>query len=204
MDFNTEAVKWDNENRTKRAKMVADEITKSIDIKEKYRALEFGCGTGLVSFNLKDKFEHITLIDTSEGMMKILNSKINDFKVNNMTPILTDINENSAVIGDKYDVIYTSMVLHHIEDIRTTLKNLYGMLNDNGYLCIAELVEDDGGFHRSDKDFNGHNGFKIDNLKKLLEELGYKNVESHIFYNDVKVVEGSEIDYSLFLMIGKK
>ena len=61
MDFNIEATNWENERREKRAKIIANKIIKSIKIKEKCHALEFGCGTGLVSFNLFDKFEHITL-----------------------------------------------------------------------------------------------------------------------------------------------
>lgn len=204
MDFNAKAANWDNETRIKRAKMVADEITKSINIEEQYSALEFGCGTGLVSFNLKDKFKHITLIDVSENMMEVLNSKIRDSKVNNMTPILTDINKNAEVIGDKYDVIYTSMALHHIVDVRPTLENLYKMLKDNGYFCIAELVEDNGSFHRSEEGFSGHHGFNQEVLKDMLEEIGFKDVKSHIFYSDVKVVENLKVKFSLFLMIVRK
>jgi ubiquinone/menaquinone biosynthesis C-methylase UbiE len=204
MDYNVKAANWDNETRIKRAKMVAAEIIKSINIDDQYSAMEFGCGTGLVSFNLKDKFKHITLIDISESMMEILNSKIRDSKVDNITPILTDINENIEVIGDKYDVIYTSMALHHILDVRTTVENLYKMLKDNGYFCIAELVEDNGSFHRSEEGFNGHNGFNQDMLKDTLEEIGFKDVKSHIFYSDVKVVGDLEVNFSLFLMIGRR
>jgi ubiquinone/menaquinone biosynthesis C-methylase UbiE len=204
MDYNVKAANWDNETRIKRAKMVAAEIIKSINIDDQYSAMEFGCGTGLVSFNLKDKFKHITLIDISYSMMEILNSKIRDSRVDNMTPILTDINENIEVIGDKYDVIYTSMALHHIVDVRTTVENLYKMLKDNGYFCIAELVEDNGSFHRSEEGFNGHNGFNQDVLKDTLEEIGFKDVKSHVFYSDVKVVEDLEVNFSLFLMIGRK
>jgi ubiquinone/menaquinone biosynthesis C-methylase UbiE len=204
MDYNVKAANWDNETRIKRAKMVAAEIIKSINIDDQYSAMEFGCGTGLVSFNLKDKFKHITLIDISYSMMEILNSKIRDSKVDNMTPILTDINENIEVIGDKYDVIYTSMALHHIVDVRTTLENLYKMVKDNGYFCIAELVEENGSFHRFEEGFNGHNGFNQDVLKDTLEEIGFKDVKSHVFYSDVKVVEDLEVNFSLFLMIGRK
>ncbi|WP_373845354.1 class I SAM-dependent methyltransferase [Clostridium sp.] len=204
MDFNIKAIEWDNEKRIKRAKIIADEIIKSIDIREEYCALEFGCGTGLVSFNLIDKFKHITLIDTSEGMIETVNSKIQDLKVKNMKAIQVDINDNVEIQGEKFNVIYTSMALHHIIDIRTTLKNLYGMLMETGYLCIVELVEDDGSFHKSEKDFNGHNGFNQERLKRLLEELEFKSVVTNIFYNDVKIIESSEINYSLFLMIGKK
>lgn len=204
MNFNIEATNWDNDRRVKRAKIISDEIINSIQIEEQYRALEFGCGTGLISFNLIDKFKHITLIDTSKGMIETLNIKIQDLQVKNMTAIQLDINCDSEMQGEKFDVIYTTMALHHIIDIRTILINLYELLNDNGYLCIAELVEDDGSFHKLEKDFSGHNGFNQNKLKKLLDELGFKSVVTNIFYNDVKVVEGLKINYSLFLMIGKK
>lgn len=204
MDFNTAAVNWDNERRIKRAKLIADKIIESIQIKENLNALEFGCGTGLISFNLMDQFKHITLIDTSKGMIETLNSKIQDNKVENMTALLVDINDNAEIIREKFDVIHTSMVLHHIIDIRTTLKNLYEMLTDDGLLCVVELVEDGGVFHRFEKDFNGHNGFNQNEFKKLLGELGFKNIKTDIIYREVKVVEGVEVDYSLFIMVGEK
>jgi ubiquinone/menaquinone biosynthesis C-methylase UbiE len=203
MDFDTEAINWDTERRLMRAKIIADEISKSINLKEEYNALEFGCGTGLVSFNLIDKLNHITLLDTSEGMIEKLNYKIQELKVNNMTTILGDVNTNPVLGFKKFDVIYTSMALHHVLDIEMTLKNLYRILNENGYVCIIDLVEDDGSFHKLEKDFNGHNGFNQDELKKLLEQVGFKNVTTKTFYNDVKVIDNLEASYSLFLMVGR-
>ena len=204
MNFDTEAIKWDSEKRVKRGKIIADEIIRSVNIEENYRALEFGCGTGLVSFNLIDKFKHITLIDTSEGMIETLNSKIQALKVKNMTGIRVDTDFDSDINGERFDVIYTSMALHHVIDIRTVLDKLYNLLNANGYLCIVDLVEDDGSFHRLEKDFNGHNGFNQNKLKDLLAEIGFEGIVTNTFYKDFKVMEGSEVSYALFLMVGRK
>lgn len=203
MNFNKEAVNWDDENRIKRTKITANEIANSIPIEQKQRAMEFGCGTGLISFNLMDKFEHITLVDISKGMIEQLNKKILDSKVQNMTALEMDINQGAA-LQDKFDVIYTSLALHHISDTKLTLENLYKLLSDEGYLCIVELVEDDGSFHKLVKDFNGHNGFNQEQLKKQLEETGFKNVTTNTFYHDIKMIEGNEVAYSLFIMIGEK
>jgi ubiquinone/menaquinone biosynthesis C-methylase UbiE len=186
-----------------RAKIIANEIIKSIPIKEHYRALDFGCGTGLISFNLLDRFEHITLVDPSKGMIDQLNRKIQDSRAANMTSIQTDIN-NDPLLIDRFDVIYTSMALHHILDTKATLKKLYDLLSDEGHLCIVELNEDDGSFHKSEKDFKGHDGFNQNALKMMLEELGLKNVSANTFYNDHKIEDGSKINYSLFLMAGEK
>ena len=76
MKFDQLAKKWDDEKRIERAKQIA------VAIKSKFKAdhyasgLEFGCGTALVSFNLKSYFDKLLLIDSSEGMIQIVQDKI--------------------------------------------------------------------------------------------------------------------------------
>lgn len=204
MSFDIDSITWDDERRTKRAKLIAEEINKSIQIEEQYIALEFGCGTGLISFCLNDKLKMITLVDTSKGMIEVLNSKIQKHKIDNMKTYQIDINKNHILQEDSYDIIYTSMALHHIIDTETTIKNLYKLLKKDGYLCIIELDEEDGSFHEEEENFDGHNGFNQNSLKKLLLEIGFKEVKTNTFYNDKKIVREMEVRYSLFLMVGRK
>lgn len=203
MDFNTQALTWDNEKRTKRAKVIAEQIAQVVPLKRHYSALEFGCGTGLISFNLFDKLKDITCIDTSQGMIDVLNSKIKSFQVNNMVAYQYDINNESSLV-QSFDVIFTSMALHHIVDCETTLAKLYQVLKKDGYLCIVELDEDDGSFHKAEKDFNGHNGFSQKELKMSLDKIGLEELESHTFLKDEKMIDEVRVDYSLFIMKGKK
>ncbi|APF22531.1 class I SAM-dependent methyltransferase [Clostridium butyricum] len=204
MNFDVQSITWDDERRKNRAKLIAEEISKSIQIEKQYTALEFGCGTGLISFCLNDKFEMITLVDTSKGMVDVLNSKIKAFEIDNMKVYQIDINENHILPEHSCDVIYTSMALHHIIDTKATIKNLYRLLKLNGYLCIVDLDEEDGSFHKEERDFNGHNGFNQNVLKNILLQIGFKEVDTNTFYEDLKVVEEMNVKYSLFLMIGKK
>lgn len=203
MDFSIEASNWDNERRAKRAKTIAEEICKAIQTDCYCRALDFGCGTGLVSFNLYDRFESITLVDTAGGMIDVLNQKIQASGVKNMTALQMDINDQTAAIG-RFDVIYTSMALHHIKDTETTLRNLFALLNNGGYLCIVELTEDDGTFHKLEENFDGHNGFDQVDLGNSLAHVGFHDVTSHVFYNGENIISGNSVKYSLFLMVGKK
>lgn len=152
MNFNVEAINWDTPKRTARAKEVAKKISKAIDIKKSYKGMEFGCGTGLVSFNLCDCFESLTLIDMSEGMIEMANSKIKQFGIENMKAVRLDIT-NGERIDERYDVIYTSMVLHHIVDTEKILNNLFELLNENGCICIVDIDEEDGSFHSEERDF---------------------------------------------------
>ena len=203
MDFNVQSISWDNEKRINRAKVIAAEIASATELEKSYSALEFGCGTGLVSFNLYDKLKDIVCIDTSKGMIDTLNTKIKQHKVKNMAAYQQNINDD-YLLTPKYDLIYTSMALHHIVDIDTTLANLYKLLKQNGCLCIVDLDEDDGSFHKVETDFNGHNGFNQTELKQILVKLGYKGLRSNTFYKDVKNIEGVILNYSLFIMIGRK
>jgi ubiquinone/menaquinone biosynthesis C-methylase UbiE len=203
MDFDMRSVSWDTDKRVKRAKIIAEQIAHTAKLKKSYSALEFGCGTGLISFHLYDKLKDITCIDTSQGMIETLNSKIQQNKVDNMTAYQHNI-DDGHLLTPKYDLIYTSMALHHIIDIDTTLANLYKLLKTDGHLCIVDLDEDDGSFHKLEADFSGHHGFNQNQLKEVLGQIGYKEVESHTFYNDVKNIDGAEFEYSLFIAIGRK
>jgi ubiquinone/menaquinone biosynthesis C-methylase UbiE len=42
----------------------------------KISAFEYGCGTGNVSFFLKENFDKITLADSSRGMLDVVKEKI--------------------------------------------------------------------------------------------------------------------------------
>lgn len=203
MDFNMESINWDTEKRIKRAKLIAEQIVHRIELNPCYSALEFGAGTGLISFNLYDKLKDITCIDTSKGMIERLNTKIQQCKVSNMKAYQYDINKDHWLTAN-YDLIYTSMALHHISDIEKTLKNLYGLLKKDGCICIIELDEDDGSFHKLEKDFNGHNGFNQNELKKIIEGIGFKKVDCCTFFQDKKMVGEVSVNYSLFMMTGKK
>jgi len=202
MNFDDVAREWDNEKRIERAKVIANKIKTTISVTESKTAMEFGCGTGLISFNLSDVFKNITLIDNSEGMINVVNEKIKKLNLKNINSYSYDLVENS--LDEKYNIIYSSMALHHIVDIDRILKRFYNMINSNGTLCIVDLNEDDGRFHKSEVGFTGHNGFSQEWMKSILEANKFTNVKSQTFYKSSKVIDDEEIEYSLFIMTADK
>lgn len=204
--FDKQAKEWDNDPfKTKRAITIAKEITDFIRPNKTMNAFEFGCGTGLLSYQLKDFFNTITLADTSEGMINVLKEKITNENINNFKPLLVDLLEEDTVINsNEYDVIYTLMTLHHIIDIDKILKIFNEMLKIGGYLCIADLVQEDGSFHSNVPDFDGHNGFDRSTLSAVLSKHGFM-----VAYNEIPLAIEKEFDkkprkYPLFLMICQK
>ena len=59
--------------------------------------MEFGCGTGLISFNLTDSFKNITLVDSSKNMIDILNDKIEKYNIQNMKAYKSDITASKKI-----------------------------------------------------------------------------------------------------------
>lgn len=202
MHFDTQAKDWDTDpKKTERAIAFADEITNYIKPNKTWNALEFGCGTGLLSFQLKNYFNTITLTDTSVGMLNVLKDKIKKSNITNFKPLQIDVLEDNINI-EPFNVIYTLMTLHHITNLNKILSIFNSLLKTNGYLCIADLVKEDGSFHYEYPDFDGHNGFDKKDLSEFLTANGFK-VEYYNICFEIKK-ESENKTYPLFLMICKK
>ena len=153
MDFNEIAGMWDTERRIKRAKQISDFILSQIDIDKNSVLLDFGCGTGLISQNMINHVSKVIGYDQSEKMLEIFDSKFFDIKDKVIsTNTLDDFNEC-------IDIVLSSMVFHHIEDIDCTMQYLRKSLKVNGKLMIIDLDKDDGSFHKDEIDFKGNHGF---------------------------------------------
>ena len=77
-DFDARAATWDDDpSKVERARAIADAIVaQCFALATSMRALEYGCGTGLLSFMLRPRLGDITLADVSEGMLDVAAHKI--------------------------------------------------------------------------------------------------------------------------------
>lgn len=204
MSFDKDAKDWDKDpKKVERAKIFAKEINNFIKLNGVMKALEFGCGTGLLSYELKDDFHSITLVDNSLGMIEVLQEKIKKENIKNFVPVYLDLMEEDLNQND-FDVIYTLMTLHHIVDLDKVLQIFNSMLKSNGYFCIADLVKEDGSFHSDSSTFNGHNGFDKDELSAILLKNGFEMKSYKICTESEREIEGKIKKYPLFLMIVEK
>ena len=202
-EFDDKAASWDDDPaRGERARKVADVIREQIALNPDMIALEYGCGTGLLSFNLYPYLKHVTMADNSDGMLAILADKIVRFAVPNMAVVKTDLTTGVAST-ESYDLIYTLMTLHHVEDIDSLLGTLNAMLNPAGHLCIADLDREDGTFHG--EGFSGHNGFDRMELARVLAKNGFVVSYNELCF-DVKKrgADGTIGTYPAFVMIAQK
>jgi len=193
-NFNERAKNWDVESKIERGNAIAKSIKTNIKLNKNMNVLDFGCGTGLLIFPLIEKVGAIHGIDLSPNMLDILKEKGKNYK--NLTTELTGIFE----ITSTFDLIMSSMVMHHIENITKLAKKLYDSLNPHGMVAIADLMKEDGSFHDS-LDGVYALGFSNEFLEKIFKEAGFKEIK---VVENIFIMEKNDKKYPLFLLVGKK
>jgi ubiquinone/menaquinone biosynthesis C-methylase UbiE len=204
MSFDEKAKDWDKDpKKVERATIFAREIMNILGNKELKSALEFGSGTGLVSFQLKNSFSSIYLADTSKGMIEVLQAKIKTEKLTSFYPLLiTDTKD--LLSHPKTDVIFTLLTLHHVKDIDEAFMVFGSLIKKGGYLFIGDLVTENGSFHTSDPQFDGHFGFDTEVLKEKLGREGFECIENKIFHSVERENNSVVKNYPLFILSCKK
>jgi tRNA (cmo5U34)-methyltransferase len=201
-EFDAKARDWDkNQRYFDRSEAVANVLLQMIPVLPGMKALEYGSGTALLSFALKDKFFEITLMDNSKEMTQVTTEKIAEQQVKNMKPLFFDL-EHEEFIG-KFNIIYSQMVMHHVNDIDAMLAKFYGLLNPGGYLAVADLYSEDGSFHG--EGFNGHLGFDVNSLGEQMKIIGFKGIKHQQSYIITRTEEdGTVKEFPIFLLTGVK
>ena len=202
-EFDLKAAEWDqNPIIWERAEAIANEIKRLIPLKKQMTALEFGAGTGVTSFILKDFLKEITLMDNSSEMVKVMNNKIKTSRVENLKTLNFNL-EQDDFKDAKFDFIFNQMVLHHITDIKNIITKFYNLLNPGGFLAIADLYTEDGSFHG--EGFAGHKGFDPAELSGELLRSGFQNITHHQCFVINKEISVAKIkQFNVFLLIAQR
>lgn len=199
--FDKAAATWDNKpRRVQLAEKISTAIITRLPLSKSMSGMEFGCGTGLVSLALAPKLKTLAALDTSQGMLEVLQEKIDEQQLTNMHCLNADIFEESY--KEQYDLIFCSMTLHHLKDTDAVLKRFSELLNPGGYLALADLVTEDGSFHDPAIKDIYHKGFDIEKLEKTLTELSMSNIHTDIAHTITK--ETTQKEYPIFLLTGQK
>jgi ubiquinone/menaquinone biosynthesis C-methylase UbiE len=203
-DFDQKAAAWDeNPMRVKLANDVADTIIREIRPTQDMDALDYGCGTGLVTLRLQPFVKSVTCVDSSRGMLEVLEGKLKNKGLSNVHTQFLDFGQGGKVEG-KFHLVVSSMTLHHVQEPAVFLKQLYDLLTPEGYLGIADLDKEDGTFHDDNKGVL-HFGFERVHLKGLLEETGFRDLHDVTATTVVKGIGGNgRREFPVFLIIGRK
>ena len=202
MDFDAKAQEWDNDPvKLERAAAVAAAIRNRVRLSPDLSALEYGCGTGLLSFALSRELGSITLADSSAGMLAVLREKIAASGADHLRPMHLDLTVD-PLPAERYDLIYTLMTLHHVSDVDRILRDFHALLRPDGALCIADLDREDGSFHGAG--FDGHHGFEREALRERLARAGFGEIQFDTCYMMRKSQGEGAREYPVFLAVARK
>src|SRR5437763_15360686 len=113
-DFDARAATWDADpTKVDRARAIADAIVREAPLIRSMRALEYGCGTGLLGFMLRSHFADLTLADVSDGMLEQATKKVAAAGDPNVCAITLDLSFD-PLLAARFDVVFSALSLHPI------------------------------------------------------------------------------------------
>jgi ubiquinone/menaquinone biosynthesis C-methylase UbiE len=141
-------------------------------------------------------------MDNSAEMIRVIKEKISSTKASNLNALNFNL-EDEEYTEQKFDLIFTQMVLHHVNDTEKIIAVFHQLLQKGSYLAIADLCKEDGSFHGDG--FTGLKGFDMDWLSGILRKNGF----SDIFYKtcfviDRKISETETKKFEVFIMTARR
>ncbi len=195
------AATWDDDpGHEQRQLAVAKAIAEALDLGPEMSAVDIGGGTGRLSILLADRVGSVVVTDPSAGMVQVAQERIEAAGLGDrLRAVRADLTTDR--LDGSYDVVWSSMALHHVQDLDGLLRSVATLLVDGGRLAVADLEEDrDGAFHADKVDFDGHHGFDREGLAEQLARAGFGDVS---FVDATTVLKG-EREFGVFLCTATK
>ncbi|KLE01342.1 class I SAM-dependent methyltransferase [Aliarcobacter butzleri] len=199
--FDERAKDWDKKQTTlDKSDACINHLKEKIDFSKIKNILDYGCGTGLIAFNLVEKNNEVLGLDNSYGMIEEFNKKVKEKNLSNIKAKKHNILEEDLP-KNSFDLIVISMSLHHIEDIDMFFKKSFEALKNGGYICVNDLDKEDGSFHaKHNNEGVYHFGFSKDELVKTAKKIGFSDSSFDIVY----IFERENGNFPIFNFIAKK
>ncbi|MEV9615473.1 class I SAM-dependent methyltransferase [Aliarcobacter butzleri] len=199
--FDERAKDWDKKQTTlDKSDACINHLKEKIDFSNIKNILDYGCGTGLIAFNLVEENNEVLGLDNSYGMIEEFNKKVKEKNLSNIKAKKHNILEEDLP-KNSFDLIVISMSLHHIEDIDMFFKKSFEALKNGGYICINDLDREDGSFHaKHNNEGVYHFGFSKDELVETAKKIGFSDSSFDIVY----IFERENGNFPIFNFIAKK
>jgi ubiquinone/menaquinone biosynthesis C-methylase UbiE len=101
--------------------------------------VDLGCGTGRFTQPLAERFQAMVIgIDPSQRMLDVARAKLGNARVE----FRQASSENLPLLDGCADMIFMSMVLHHLRDRPATARECRRILRENGRICVRNCTRD--------------------------------------------------------------
>jgi ubiquinone/menaquinone biosynthesis C-methylase UbiE len=202
--FDEAAAQWDNNpGHVELARAVGEAIGRAIPFQPGWSALDYGAGTGLLTLNLQPRVASMVALDSSKGMLEKLTQKLASAAISNVQTRHWDL-EAKPFPEPGFDVVVSSMTLHHLRNVSLVLSRLAEILKPSGWLAVAALDSEDGSFHGQADDVF-HHGFERGQIAGWLANARLRWVSVSDAHTMSKPSSTGEVrSYGVFLAVGQK
>jgi len=201
-DFDAKAATWEaNPGHLERTLAIARGIRSLVPLSTSMRALEVGCGTGLLSFALHEDLGTVVATDPSQGMIEVLQDKIRAARADNIRALRLDLAVEP--VPGAFHLVFLQMALHHIPDVDRFLLTSWESLEQGGWLCVADLDTEDGSFHGAGTE-GIHLGFDRPDLVRDVQGAGFHVVDIDTIFEIRRESATGERRYPIFLLVARK
>lgn len=176
-------------------------LSAKVGLQSQWDILDFGCGTGLVLQRVADNVHAAVGIDSGQGMVHVLSQK----KLKNVTACCMELSPANTLqqhcrqhglsandAPQSFDLVYSSMTLHHLQDIVATVKMLKAYLKPGGALVAFDFEKGPESmlFHPQPISPSVYHkgGFAADDLRTIWQDQGLKEVSREKVHRFTKEV----------------
>jgi ubiquinone/menaquinone biosynthesis C-methylase UbiE len=199
--FETAAVVWDKDpGRVQMAHTIADAMITALRPNGKELVMDYGCGTGNIALQILPHVHRIIAVDSSRGMLDKLKEKLTHDHISDVEIREWSIGQDPALLP-RFDIIVSSMTMHHIRDTAGAARSFYTMLLPGGRIAIADLDSDNGEFHET-PGIAEHDGIDRKYLQQVFEQAGFDSVRflEAATIQKTSSHKGKLRDFTIFLM----
>lgn len=140
--------------------------------------LDLGCGCGHNCFDFVNSgAKNVVGVDISEKMLSVAKAESAHEKIEYVNMSMTDISK----LNQKFDLVYSSLAFHYIEDFKKLCEDIYSLLNSGGYLLFSQehplitATVDGKGHYNKDE-----NGIKVSYTFSNYNEPGERKVHWYV------------------------
>jgi ubiquinone/menaquinone biosynthesis C-methylase UbiE len=103
------------------------------------RAVDLGCGTGVHTALLAERFREVLAVDLSAPMIDFARRRRPE---PNVSYRQRDLRAVEPATDGRFDLVFSAYTLHHVEDFSSALHRMRSLLRPGGRVLLVDLVDD--------------------------------------------------------------
>jgi SAM-dependent methyltransferase len=103
------------------------------------RALDLGCGSGVQTETLADRYAEVLAVDVSEPML----ARARRVRPRpNVRYERRDLRDVRAGVDGSFDLVFSAYTLHHVAEVDAVLHRMRSLVRPGGLVLLVDLVDD--------------------------------------------------------------